>query len=260
MSASQRLQQRLGYTFGDRAILLQALTHRSYGHENNQKKSLAYRDNERLEFLGDAILDLVISDLLLEAFPEANEGHLSKMRAAVVNEKTLAQVARGVGLSECLRLGKGESQTRGQEKPSILSSTFEAVIAAIYLDGGFNAIYPVLRHLFSPLLVAESDLIAFHDHKTQLQELVQARFRVTPTYHLVMAEGPDHAKTFEVEVRYLQQGRPVTLAISRGASKKEAEQNAARNALEQIASGTRSTATAAVSGPSQSPVSQEVEV
>lgn len=236
-AASQRLQQRLGYTFGDRAILLQALTHRSYGHENHQKKSVAYRDNERLEFLGDAILDVVISDLLLEAFPEANEGQLSKMRAAVVNEKTLAQVARAVGLSECLRLGKGESATRGQEKPSILSSTFEAVIAAIYLDGGFNAIYPVVRFLFSPLLVADQDLIAFQDHKTQLQELVQARWRVTPTYHLVTSEGPDHAKIFEVEVRVAVQGRPHTLAVARGPSKKEAEQNAARSALEQIASG-----------------------
>src|SRR6201996_3992242 len=101
----ERLQQRLGYTFGDRAILLQSLTHTSYGHEYLQEKSIALRDNERLEFLGDAILDVVVSDILLETFPEANEGYLSKMRAAVVNEKTLAQVARSIRLQECIRLG-----------------------------------------------------------------------------------------------------------------------------------------------------------
>src|SRR6185437_8269691 len=133
----ERLQQRLGYTFGDRAILLQSLTHTSYGHEFLQEKSIALRDNERLEFLGDAILDVVVSDLLLETFPHANEGQLSKMRAAIVNEKTLAQLARSIHLHECIRMGKGETQTGGNEKPSILSSTLEAVIAAIYLDGGF---------------------------------------------------------------------------------------------------------------------------
>lgn len=236
MAASfQRLQQRLGYTFGDRAILLQALTHRSFGHENHKDKSLAYRDNERLEFLGDAILDVVVSDLLLETFPEADEGQLSKMRAAVVNEKTLAQIAKSIGLNESIRLGKGEAQTGGQEKASILSSTFEAIIAAIYLDGGFNAVYPVLRHLFSPLLSTDSRLIAFYDHKTRLQELVQARWRVTPTYHLLTSEGPDHAKIFEVEVRMTVQARISVLASSKGLSKKEAEQNAASAALESIA-------------------------
>src|SRR3954464_427730 len=112
----ERLQQRLGYTFGDRAILLQSLTHTSYGHEFLQEKSLALRDNERLEFLGDAILDVVVSDILLESFPNANEGQLSKMRAAVVNEKTLAQVARSINLQETLRLGKGELQTGGHNK------------------------------------------------------------------------------------------------------------------------------------------------
>src|SRR3954463_8756744 len=130
----ERLQERLGYTFGDRGILLQSLTHTSYGHEFLQEKSIALRDNERLEFLGDAILDVIVSDILLESFPSANEGQLSKMRAAVVNEKTLAQVARMIDLHSCIRLGKGEIQTGGNQKPSILSSTLEALIAAIYLD------------------------------------------------------------------------------------------------------------------------------
>lgn len=230
-----RLQERLGYAFGDRSILLQSLTHTSYGHEFLQEKPIALRDNERLEFLGDAILDVIVSDILLEVFPNANEGQLSKMRAAVVNEKTLAEVAKAIGLNECIRLGKGESQTGGQNKPSILSSTFEALIAAIYLDGGFNAVYPVVRHLFAPLFEGEREegrLTAFYDHKTQLQEMIQARWRVTPTYHLLQTQGPDHAKTFEVEVR--MNGR--RLATATGSSKKEAEQNAARAAITAVES------------------------
>jgi ribonuclease III len=223
----ERLQERLGYIFGDRAVLLQSLTHKSYGHEFSQEKPIALRDNERLEFLGDAILDVIVSDILLEAFPNANEGHLSKMRAAVVNEKTLAILARTLQIQDCVRLGKGETQTGGNEKASILSSTFEALIAAIYLDGGFNAVYPVVRHIFAPLFVEERELMAFYDHKTQLQEIVQARWKVTPTYHLIEAHGPDHAKIFEIEVR--MNGK--TLAVANGSSKKEAEQNAARAAI-----------------------------
>jgi ribonuclease-3 len=226
----ERLQERLGYRFGDRAILLQSMTHTSYGHEFLQEKTFALRDNERLEFLGDAILDVIVSDILLEAFPTANEGQLSKMRAAVVNEKTLAMVAKSISLQESLRLGKGELQTGGHQKPSILSSAFEALIAAIYLDGGFQAVYPVVRHLFAPLFAEERDLLAFYDHKTQLQEIVQARWKVTPTYHLLGTEGPDHAKTFEVEVRMNGKG----LASASGNSKKEAEQNAAKAAIHSV--------------------------
>src|SRR3954465_6074382 len=230
MMSIERLQQQIGYTFGDRAILLQSLTHTSYGHEFLQDKPFALRDNERLEFLGDAILDVIVSDILLEAFPNANEGQLSKMRAAVVNEKTLAQLAASIGLGGCIRLGKGEALTGGNQKPSILSSTLEALIAAVYLDGGFNAVYPVVRHLFAPLFIEERELISFYDHKTQLQEIVQARWKVTPTYHLLRTEGPDHAKTFEVEVR--MSGK--SLAAACGSSKKEAEQNAARQAIQTV--------------------------
>lgn len=226
----ERLQERLGYRFGDRAILLQSMTHTSYGHEFLNEKSIALRDNERLEFLGDAILDVIVSDILLEAFPSANEGQLSKMRAAVVNEKTLAMVAKSIQLQDTLRLGKGELQTGGNQKPSILSSAFEALIAAIYLDGGFQAVYPVVRHLFAPLFAEERDLLAFYDHKTQLQEIVQARWKVTPTYHLLGTDGPDHAKTFEVEVRMNGKG----LAVASGNSKKEAEQNAAKAAISSV--------------------------
>jgi len=212
-------------------VLLQSLTHTSYGHEFLQEKSLALRDNERLEFLGDAILDVVVSDILLESFPDANEGQLSKMRAAVVNEKTLALLAKMLNLQDVVRLGKGETQTGGNLKPSILSSALEALIAAIYLDGGFNAVYPVVRHIFAPLFAEERDLMAFYDHKTQLQEVVQAKYKVTPTYHLLQTRGPDHAKIFEVEVR--MNGK--ALATADGSSKKEAEQNAARAAISTVA-------------------------
>ena len=223
----QSLQENIRYQFGDPRILQLALTHVSYGHENFQNLDLSKRDNERLEFMGDAVLDLVISDLLLESFPDASEGQLSKMRAAVVNEKTLYEITKSLHLSPLLRLGKGEMRTGGSEKPSILSSAFEALIAAIYIDGGFNAVYPVIRYLFAPIFKADDRQISFQDHKTMLQELVQSRHRLTPTYHLIGSTGPDHAKIFEVEVRLRDQ----VLAKSEGSSKKDAEQNAARQAL-----------------------------
>ncbi len=224
----RRLQERLGYTFGDQSVLLQSLTHTSYGHEKLPDRPIALKNNERLEFLGDAILDVIISDILLESFPNACEGQLSKMRATIVNEKTLAVVARSIGLENCLRLGRGEVQTAGNEKPSILSSAFEALIAAIYLDGGYNAVYPVVRFLFKNFFQHENDLTMMStDYKTQLQELMQARYKTTPSYHLTATEGPDHAKNFEVEVRL--KGEP--LARSKGSSKKDAEQNAAKEAV-----------------------------
>lgn len=226
----ERLQQSLQYTFKDRNLLLQALTHTSYGHENFPKRPIALRDNERLEFLGDAILDVIISDILLETFTNSNEGQLSKMRAASVNEKTLADIAKRIHLDTHVRLGKGELQSGGNLKPSILSSTFEALIAAIYLDGGFNAVYPVVRMLFGHLFTEKSDTLISNDHKTLLQELVQAKHKVTPTYHLVDSTGPDHAKTFSVEVRM----NGLALAQATGSSKKEAEQNAAHLAIDQV--------------------------
>ena len=150
------------------------------------------------------------------------------MRAAVVNEKTLFEIAKTLNLAPLLKLGKGELRTGGNEKPSILSSAFEALVAAIYIDGGFNAVYPVIRYLFAPLFKAEDCPISFQDHKTKLQEIVQSKYRLTPTYHMVNSTGPDHSKIFEVEVRV----RDHILAKSEGSSKKDAEQNAARVALD----------------------------
>jgi ribonuclease-3 len=223
----QGLQDQIRYIFGDPRLLILAMTHVSFGHENHQERLPAQRNNERFEFLGDSVLGLVISDLLLEAFPEASEGQLSKMRAAVVNEKTLSEISKSLRLSGLMLLGKGELRSGGHEKASILSSAFEALIAAIYIDGGFNAVYPVVRYLFAPLFRADSNAISFQDHKTRLQELIQSRFRLTPTYHLTASAGPDHAKVFTVEVRVKDR----VLASSEGSSKKDAEQNAACEAL-----------------------------
>jgi ribonuclease-3 len=221
------LQERIRYHFGDPRLLILSLTHVSYGHEHNQEKGLALRDNERFEFLGDAVLDLVISDLLLESFPDAAEGQLSKMRAAVVNEKTLFEIAKSLNLSPLMRLGKGEMRTGGNEKPSIMSSAFEALVAGIYIDGGFNAVYPVIRYLFAPLFLQENSGISFQDHKTKLQEIMQSKFKLTPTYHMTHSTGPDHAKIFTVEVK----AGTHFLAQADGSSKKDAEQNAAKEAL-----------------------------
>lgn len=212
------LQQSLHYTFKNQETLMRALTHSSFGHEFN------LQDNERLEFLGDAILDAVVSHLLLEAFPNANEGQLSKMRASVVKEKALAQIAKSIGLQDFVRLGKGERLAEGNQKPSILANTFEAVIAAVCLDGGYKALYPVVRHLFVPLF----HLGSVCDHKTQLQELVQAHWQVTPVYHLLRETGPDHDKTFTVHVLI----KGASVAIGTGSSLKGAEQDAAKAALE----------------------------
>ncbi len=230
MKELEALQAALKYTFSDRGILLQALTHTSYGHEHFPKRLLALRDNERLEFLGDAILDAIVSDILLECYPEYHEGRLSKIRAAVVNEKTLNDVAVRLGLNDAVRLGKGEASSGGTSKPSILSSTFEAIVAAIYLDGGFNAVYPVVRYLFQPFFKADAEILHTADPKTRLQEKVQAARKVTPTYHLLTAVGPDHAKTFTVEVRVDGDA----IASASGSSKKDAEQNAARRAIDEL--------------------------
>lgn len=226
----ERLQSLIDYRFNDIQSLLQALTHTSFGHEHFSKKPNSSRDNERLEFLGDAILDGIISDLLFDQFKNVNEGQLSKLRASSVNEKTLSELAKRIQLNECIRLGKGEVQTGGREKPSILSSTFEALIAAVYLDGGFEATYSVVKKLFLPLFKEEgSTTLSNEDYKTELQEKMQAENKITPTYCLKTTTGPDHAKIFHVEV---QAGETI-LAEAHGPSKKEAEQNAAREALQQ---------------------------
>ena len=216
------LEAALGHAFGDRQHLLDALTHRSFV---NERPDLAPRDNERMEFLGDAILDLAASALLWQRYPHAREGELSRRRADLVCERGLSQIARDVELGPLLRLGRGEERSGGRDKPRLLSSALEAVVAAVYLDAGEQAAITVARELLAPYV----DAIApgERDYKSRLQEHLQARGKPPPTYALERAEGPDHDRTFHVEV-WLDDS---VLGKGSGRSKLRAEQLAARDAL-----------------------------
>ena len=216
------LADRLAYSFRNPALLALALVHRS-------ALARAGDNNEKLEFLGDAVLDLAISDLLMERFPKADEGELSKRRAALVNARVLAAKAAAIELGSELRLGKGEEKSGGRKKPSILAAAYEAIIGAVYLDGGFAAARDLIgRHFHAELCMDTRDSPI--DHKSRLQEITQRLFRETPAYGLVAASGPDHDRAFVVELRVAGQlyGR------GEGKSKKEAEQQAALQALAEI--------------------------
>lgn len=215
---SDSLLRALGYTFRSPELLEQALTHRSYVNE-----SPAEADNERLEFLGDAVLDLIVSEALMERFPSAKEGRLSQLRAYVVSEGGLAQAAERMGLGPALRLGRGEELSGGRSKPSLLADAMEAVVAAVYLDGGFEA----ARQVVWRLLELPDEQVHAGDAKSTLQQRIQADHRATPEYRLVQEVGPDHDKTFVVEV-HLQGER---LGAGVGRTKKEAEQRAAAQVL-----------------------------
>jgi len=222
------IQHRLGYRFRRPRLLREALTHKSY---LNEAKETGELDNERLEFLGDAVLDLVVSQHLLSAFPDAAEGELSKLRARLVNEKTLARVARRIGLGELLRLGRGETKTQGRNKPSLLADALEAVLAGVYLDGGLDAAAASVRAAFSEELAScDRSLLARGDFKTDLQEVCQREFEMLPHYQMIREAGPDHEKLFEVEI--LIRGERYGIGV--GTSKKEAEQMAAKHALEKL--------------------------
>lgn len=182
---------------------------------------------ERLEFLGDAVLDLAIADMLMRRFPEAKEGPLSKQRASIVNGRTLAFKAQAIGVGEMLRLGKGEEKSGGRDKISILAAAFEAIIGAIYTDGGLGPAQRVVETLFADDIGGPA---AERDYKTELQEIAYRRFRAQPVYELVSARGPDHAKRFTTRIRIA--GRE--LGSGEGGSKKQSEQAAARAALIRI--------------------------
>lgn len=214
------LCRRLGHAFRAPKLLLRSLTHRSCaGGDPDQH-------NEQLEFLGDAVLSLAMSDLLLRRFPERPEGDLSKIRASLVNESVLARKATELGLGEDLFLGKGEERTHGRAKPSILAAAYEAVLGAVYLDGGFVAARELVERHFADA-VEEYPTVGLQDYKTRLQELTQSRFREVPTYDLVKETGPDHNKRFisQISLRGKVYGR------GSGRSKKIAEQAAAMQAL-----------------------------
>ncbi len=223
----KRLEKNLGARFWNLENLKSALTHKSYA---NEKRIPSYCHNERLEFLGDAVLELVVSHTLMEKYPEAPEGDLSKMRAAMVNEKTLAWLARSLELGELLYLGKGEEIGQGREKPSLLADAYEAVLGALYLDRGFRKAFKVVKEHAKLLLEQVNNDDFYKDYKTHLQETAQILFKMVPKYRMTDESGPDHNKTFQVNI--LIDGE--VYGSGSGKSKKEAEQNAAREALEKL--------------------------
>ncbi len=222
------LQEKLGYRFKSLDLLNKSLTHKSYTHENKTR----VKHNERFEFLGDSVLDLVVSEFMIYEYSDHSEGVLSKIRAAVVNESCLAEMARTIDLGRFLLLGKGEENTKGREKSSLLANAFEALAGALYVDGGLE---PVRKSLF-PLLKTEIEALEnsqnYRDYKSDLQEYTQEKLGCIPSYKVVRESGPDHDKRFEVTatVNDRVEGKGI------GRSKKEAEQVAAMMALGQFQS------------------------
>jgi ribonuclease-3 len=231
MPSLSDIQQRIGYTFRDAELLERSLTHKSYANENR----VSYH-NERMEFLGDAVLSLVISEYLMKDCPDSTEGDLSRLRAAVVSEPALAAISREIGLGHYLLLGKGEDHTGGRNKDSLLADCLEALIAAVYLDAGKDAATSLILRLFEEVIKKTSSSGGSLDYKTGLQELCQEQLKQLPEYRIVSETGPDHQKQFEIEVWIKGQlsGRGT------GKSKKEAEQRAAREALEKLSEKTNS--------------------
>jgi ribonuclease-3 len=213
------LQQRLGYAFGDPALLQRALTHRSFGAEHN----------ERLEFLGDAVLSLAVSGLLYDRFGASDEGDLTRVRAHLVREDSLHRAALALGLPDVLRLSDGEARGGGAQRPSILADATEALIGAIYLDGGFDAARALVHRLFGDVVAATSADSWSKDAKTELQEWLQARRLPVPAYRIVATRGQAHAQTFEVECAVASLG---LAERGEGRSRRAAEQAAARTMLD----------------------------
>ncbi len=219
------LEHRLGYTFQNPSLLQNALVHRSM---SNVSKSI--RSNERLEFLGDAVLGLSVASYLYENCPHLPEGELTKIRALVVCEGTLFQCAKELGLGEYLKLGKGEERTNGRERPSILSDAMEAIFAAVYLDSGLAEAQRIILKMLVPYIEKAIHERDKKDHKTVLQEMIQSKFDKPPVYLLVDEQGPDHEKEFTVEVW----NQEVLLGTGKGKSKKEAEKKAAEIAIARL--------------------------
>ena len=233
----ERLMARLGYEFRDPSLLDRALTHSSAVPELRASRGeeisftgSAVQDNERLEFLGDAVLELLTSEFLLMHFPEWSEGQLSKSRARIVNAHSLEIASRNLYLGEHLRLGRGEEKTGGREKPALLADAFEAVVAAIYLDGGLVPARELLKKTVFLQAREDGERISESDRKSALQEFLQGKGGQLAEYRLAGESGPDHQKTFLVEVWI----KGECMASAEGSTKKEAEQKAARSALEKL--------------------------
>jgi ribonuclease-3 len=218
------IETKLGYQFNSKELLEEALRHSSFV---NEQTKLDLRDNERLEFLGDAVLNLIVGHILMERHPHLKEGDLSRTRANLVNESRLAVIARSLDLGAFIRLGKGEIQTDGREKSSILAGAFEALVAAVYLDGGFKTAFQIIENSLGPFLDLVHSATDSDDYKSQLQEWVQEKQGEIPKYQVVREEGPDHDKTFWISVKVFD-----IETEGKGKNKKTAEQDAARKALE----------------------------
>src|SRR5919206_29598 len=221
------LAERLGVGLADTRVALAAVTHKSYVNEHRGE---GLKDNERLEFLGDAVIDLAVSHRLMERFPEAREGDLSKIRAALVDESALARMARDLDLGALLRLGRGEELTGGRQKSSLLADALEAVVAALYLGGGLLPVLTLVDRFLGEAFERAAAGTLDRDYKTQFQELAQSRMRSAPRYRVVAEHGPDHSKVFEVELEL----RGEVIGRGSGRSKKDAEQAAAKTGLDAL--------------------------
>jgi ribonuclease-3 len=219
-----QLETMIGYRFRDRRLLFEALTHRSYASRRSRAE---IRDNERMEFFGDAVVGFAISKMLLNLFPESDEGLLSRIRASVVGTDTLASLAEGIGLGSCLFLGSGEEKTGGRSKKSVLANSFEALAAAVYLDGGVASVEKFIERYFGPLLDAHEQRDDGRDYKTKLQELSHAMGCNPPCYLVDDVSGPDHDLMFKVTVIVGDD----CFGRGTGKTRKEAEQCAAREGL-----------------------------
>ena len=227
MDDQNELQKKLGVSFQQPELLTQALTHSSYANEN---PGVAPASNERLEFLGDAILGLIVAENLFRDFPGMSEGEMTRLRSILVKQETLARVAESIKLGNYLYLGKGEEASGGKDKPANLARALEAAVAAVYLDQGSAITEQLVLEILDAELLKTLYQGAIIDYKSQLQELLQAKTQQTPVYNLIETQGPDHNKNFTVEVRL---GNDV-LATGIGRSKKKAETEAARIALENL--------------------------
>ena len=221
------LERTIGYRFADRRLLEEALTHRSYV---NEAVDPAVRDNERLEFFGDAAIDFFLSRMLLDRFPHSREGDLTRIRASLVGEENLGALARRIGLGNCLRLGRGEEKSGGREKRSILADAYEALVASLVLDGGGEPARDLVTAHFTPFLDGECAVAVGRDCKTELQELSQALYGTVPRYLHGEPAGPDHARVFTARACIGDE----VLGEGTGKTKKEAEQEAARSALARL--------------------------
>jgi len=220
------LEKTLGYRFTDLRLLQKALIHSSYAFEQDQ----GGKDNENLEFIGDAVLDLVVGHILFHRYQQMREGELTRLRASLVNEQHLAKMARAIDLGKYLALGKGEDASHGRMKPSILSCAYEAVVGAVFEDGGYQSVSEVVERFFLPEIAGKKEELLLADAKSRLQEALQEKYNEAPTYRVDAEAGPSHQKLFTIAVCFREQ----VLGTGQAGSKKEAEQRAATAALERL--------------------------